>query len=150
MPRKIWDYALSHHRPKDYDRCFSITVGGKEHRLCSRCLGWYSSFAIFWSVLPFGINFFPDHGLLVLYLFPIPAVADWSLHRFKIYGGTNLTRFGTGFLLGFTFASLLYILLKNPLDPNFWVVTITYTIVITAVFHCTGMSRKSSSGALMG
>jgi uncharacterized membrane protein len=146
MPRKIWGYALSHHQPKDYDRCFSITVSGKEHRLCSRCLGWYSSFTIFWSVLPFGIDFLLDHGLLILYLFPIPAVADWSLHRFKIHEGTNLTRFGTGFLLGFTFANLLHILLKNPLDPNFWVVTIAYTTIVTAVFHYTNMSPGRSSG----
>ena len=144
MPRKIWNYALSHHQPRDYGRCFSITVGGKERHLCSRCLGWYSSFAIFWIVLPFGVNFFLDHGLLVLYLFPMPAVVDWGLHRFGIYEGTNLTRVFTGFLLGFTFADLSYVLLKNPLDPNFWAVTITCTTIVAAIFRYTAGAKGKS------
>lgn len=137
MSQKILDYILSHHEPKDYGRCFSITISRKKYHFCSRCVGWYSSFLIFWFTLFLGINFLPNYEFVVLYLFPIPAIVDWSLHKFEIYDGTNFSRILTGFLIGFTFANLLYIFFRNPFDCHFWAVTICYAMIVMAVLNST-------------
>ena len=114
-------YVLSHHLPKDYNRCLAIKFHDKTVRICSRCFGWYTSFVIFWIMLFIEFDFFLSYETIILYLFPLPAIADWSLHRFGIYDGTNLSRVITGFMIGLTFASLLYVFVKNPLDMNFWI-----------------------------
>jgi len=137
MFKEIQKYLLSHHEPKDYNRCLLIKFGGKEYYICSRCSGWYSSFILFWIFLLIGIDFILSYKIIILYLFPIPALIDWSLHRFRICNGNNLSRILTGFLIGLTFATLLYTFIKNPFDINFWIVSIIYTFIVVIIFKIT-------------
>lgn len=132
-----WKYLLSHHLPKEYNRCIILKFHNKKIRICSRCSGWYISFLLFWVLFFSGLNFFLNYKIIILYLFPIPAIIDWSLHRFKIYQGINLLRIITGFLIGLTFALLWYSFIINPLDVNFWIVSISYTIIAMIIFKIT-------------
>jgi len=84
-----------------------------------------------------GIDFILSYKTIILYLFPIPAIIDWGLHRFKIYDGSNLSRIFTGFLIGLTFATLLYTFIKNAFDINFWIVSIIYTVIVAIIFKIT-------------
>lgn len=137
MLKEIRNYILSHHEPKDYNRCFFITLHEKRTYICSRCAGWYTSFLLFWILSFLRVEFFLNYSFIILYFFPMPAIIDWSLHRFKIYEGTNLTRIFSGFLIGLTFATLLYTFLKNPFNMDFWLVSITYSMITFFVFKFT-------------
>ena len=136
LAKKYRKYILSHHLPKDYKRCINFKINNKIYFICSRCFGLYLGFLTFLILLSifqntlYNINF-------VLYLFPLPAVIDWSLHRFSVYQGTNSSRVATGFLLGIAYAGLFHIFIKNPLDLNFWVVVIGYLIVGILIFKLT-------------
>ena len=137
MFEEIRKCLLSHHEPKDYNRCFLIKFGDKKYYICSRCSGWYISFILFWIILLIGIDFILSYKTIILYLFPIPAIVDWSLHRFRIYDGNNFSRILTGFLIGLTFATLLYTFIKNPFDTDFWIVSIIYTVIVAIIFKNT-------------
>ncbi len=132
-----WKYLLSHHLPKEYNRCFLIKFRNRKIRICSRCSGWYISFLLFWFLLLMGSDFLLNYKNIILYLFPIPAIIDWSLHRFKIHEGNNFSRIITGFLIGLTFATLLYSFIINPLDINFWIVSILYASMSILIFKIT-------------
>ena len=134
MSGEIRDYLLSHHKSKDYDRCFLFRFRGKKVFICSRCCGWYSSFLLFWVLLFLGVKIFLVNNLFALYFLPMPAIIDWGIHRFRIYHGTNLSRLFTGFLLGFAFANLAYIFLQNPFNINFWEVAISYLIIVAIIY----------------
>lgn len=137
MLKDILSYILSHHEPKDYNRCLSLTVAGNKYNICSRCAGWYSSFLFFWILLAIDIDFLLNYNIVIIFLFPIPAIFDWSLHKFKIYKGTNASRFITGLFLGLAFATILYIFFRNPFDPLIWIVSLLYTTIIAIIFHFT-------------
>jgi len=136
MTKKIRKYLLSHHLPKDYDRCFLIKIKNKNYRICARCSGWYLSFLMFWILLLFNVNFLLNYKFIILYFFPIPAILDWILHQFRIFKGTNVLRFLTGILIGLTFAMLLYTFIKNPFDIHFWFVSIIYVTLVSIVLKC--------------
>jgi len=138
-----WKYLLSHHLPKDYDRCLQVNFNDRKVRICSRCLGWYTSFLLFWVLLFLDLTFLLSYEMVVLYFFPAPAMIDWALHRFSLYNGSNLSRVSTGFLLGFTFAMLSYIFITNPLSVNFWVVSVLYTSIGVVIFKITSCSLSS-------
>ena len=137
MFEEIRKYLLSHHEPKDYNRCFLIKIGDKEYYICSRCSGWYISFILFWIILFMGIDLILNYKTIILYLFPIPAIVDWSLHRFNVCDGNNFFRILTGFLIGLTFATLLYTFIKNPFDIDFWTVSIIYITIVAIIFKQT-------------
>jgi len=132
-----WKYLLSHHLPKDYDRCLQINVNDRKVRICSRCLGWYISFFLFWVLLFLDLNFLLNYKMIILYFFPAPAMIDWSLHRFGFYSGNNLSRVSTGFLLGLTFAMMTYLFIKNPLRVHFWIVSVLYISIGVVIFKVT-------------
>jgi uncharacterized membrane protein len=136
-------YILSHHLPKDYKRCLKFRINKKAYFICSRCFGLYLGFFIF--LVLFYIFQIPSFTF-ILYLFPIPALVDWSMYRFNIYQGTNSSRIITGFLLGITYAGLLHTFIKNPLDFNFWFVVSIYLIIGTLIFKLTNKAggRRSA------
>jgi len=137
MSRDIYKYLLSHHLPKDYDRCFLIKIRGESYRICARCSGWYLSFLIFWLLLLFDVDFLLNYKIIVLYFFPVPAILDWSLHKLTRFKGTNILRFITGILIGLTFAMLLHSFIINPFDINFWSVSVIYVLIVVAVYKHT-------------
>lgn len=74
----------------------------------------------------------------------MPAIIDWSLHRLRIYEGTNILRVVTGLLIGLTFATLLYTFLETPFDINFWSVSMIYILTVSIIFNFS----KRPKGAL--
>jgi len=136
LAKKCRKYILSHHLPKDYKRCIKFEVNNKVYLICSRCLGLYLGFIIFLPLFFMFQNFLYNINF-ILYLLPLPAIIDWSIHRFGIYQGTNSSRIATGFFLGVAYAGLLFTFIKNPLDSNFWIVIISYLIIGATIFKLT-------------
>lgn len=124
-------YILSHHLPKDYYRCIKLRARGKTYLICSRCFGLYVGFFTFLIFIFF--SEFVSYRI-ILYLFPIPAFLDWSLHKFRIYKGNNVSRIMSGILLGIAYAGLFHTFIRNPFDFDFFVVIITYLIAGILVF----------------
>ena len=116
--------------PKDYDRCVKAKVNKKTYYVCARCLGLYIGLITF--LIVFFSNVFFDYISIVLaaYIFPIPAFLDWSLHKFKKSQGTNVSRIITGFMVGITYAALIYLFVRNPFDYNFWIVIVAYAALL--------------------
>lgn len=139
--RDLRGYLLSHHFPKDYHRCLSFSLFGKKHFICTRCLGWYIAFFLFWPLSVSGLLNLIKYNPLFLYLLPLPALADWTLHRFGIYEGTNYSRFFTGTLLGLSFGMLLNSFISNIFDPNFWIISICYTFYVAIIMKRTNPNR---------
>lgn len=121
---------LSHHYPEEYNRCIKITFRKKEHYLCARCFGYFSSFFIFF----FFSFLFNQHILsfdwIILYLLPSFAVIDWALSLFKMFNGTNTIRYLTGFLLGITGSRLIFLFLSNPFNPKIYFSIVPYFTII--------------------
>jgi len=121
---------LSHHYPEEYNRCIKITFRKKEHYLCARCFGYFSSFFLF-----FVASFFLDSLLvqidwILLYILPSFAIADWIIAKYHINTGTNLTRYITGLLLGITGSRLIFLFLNNPLNHKIYYTIIPYFLLI--------------------
>ena len=136
LTKKYKKYILSHHLPKDYRRCIKFKNNNKVYFICSRCFGLYFGFFIF-LILFFVFQDILYNTNFVLYLFPLPAIIDWSIHRFSVYQGTNSLRVATGFLLGIAYAGLFHIFIKNPLNLNFWIVVIGYLVIGILIFKLT-------------
>ncbi|MBT5021808.1 DUF2085 domain-containing protein [Candidatus Woesearchaeota archaeon] len=121
---------LSHHYPEEYNRCIKVNFRKKDYYFCARCLGYFSSFFLF-----FLASFFLNLSLVkidwvLLYILPSFAVVDWMLANFHINNGTNLTRYITGLLLGITGSRLIFLFLNNPLNNKIYYTIIPYFLMI--------------------
>lgn len=102
----MWQYSLfgevCHQNP---DRSFFI--GDYPMAVCSRCFGFYSSFAAAWVVVPVMGTFIQKsaafYGKLLAIVLGIIA-ADIVLNSLSFWINTNLSRFFTGLLLGLSVA----------------------------------------------
>lgn len=108
-------YLLSHHRPHEWDRCHQPTMFGRQVRICARCSGIYPGLILgllagFWGLLPTAY-------LLILAIFPAPALVDWSLTTFTERRGSNFLRTATGGLLGVAYGLGLVLLSMGRLLP---------------------------------
>lgn len=90
-------YLLSHHRPSEYHRCYSPSIGGRRLHICARCLGVYPGIAAGVLTALFLLN---DVPLALVALLPLPALCDWALTTFRPARGYNVVRTATGALLG--------------------------------------------------
>jgi len=128
---------LAHHLPKDYDRCIKI---GKSH-FCTRCIGLYVGLFTF-LILFFNNLFFTNSQILyMVYLLPILPGIDWSIHKFNIYQGTNLTRIVTGYIMGIAYAGIIYSLYKNIFNYTIWVTIFIYVTIIILVIKFTEQKK---------
>lgn len=81
----------------------SFHAEGEKLAVCSRCFGVYVGIAAGFVAYPFwrSIDNIDPMPKLWLFLGCVPAVIDWSLTVFGVWGNTHLSRFLTGGLLGF-------------------------------------------------
>lgn len=121
-------YLLSHHQPHEWDRCHQATIFGQEVRLCARCSGIYPGLIA--GTVAGVAGLLPSMPLLIIALFPAPALLDWSLTTFTERRGNNLVRTTTGALLGYAYGLGLYLLSSGRLLP---VLTVGLLYGLTAV-----------------
>jgi len=105
-------FLLSHHVPPEHDRCYAPVVLGRRVYLCARCSGVYPGI-VAGVVVPTVGPGVPWTALLVA-LFPLPALLDWTLTAFTDRRGTNGVRTLTGVLLGFGYGLGLTALVSGP------------------------------------
>ncbi|MCS6874717.1 MAG: DUF2085 domain-containing protein [Pyrinomonadaceae bacterium] len=85
----------------------SFTFHGHKLAVCSRCFGFYFSFLVGLFIYPLFFRRFDDAEPIPpfwLIIALIPIGLDWSLGVLGFWENTHLSRFTTGFILGFTCA----------------------------------------------
>lgn len=115
--RKTRRYLLSHHEPADWDRCHQPMVFGRQLRICARCSGIYPGIIV--GLLAGVLGKVPLSPVLILALFPLPALVDWSLSTFANRTGNNLVRTATGALLGSAYGLGLALISVGRILPVF-------------------------------
>lgn len=111
---ETFKYALSHHEPAEYCKCFHWKLLGNDLYVCSRCLGIYLGII---SCLVLGIStlFSPLFLIVILAVFPSLALVDWALYAFKGFKSHNLVRLTSGLLLGVAYFSGILMILSNKM-----------------------------------
>jgi len=94
-------YLLSHHEPHDHYRTYLVEIVGRRARLCARCTGVYPGIAAGLLAGLLGGGSFAS--LLLVALFPLPALLEWTATRFTPRRGYNAVRTATGLLLGYAY-----------------------------------------------
>lgn len=94
-------YVLSHHRREEWDRCYALTVHGRQYHLCARCSGVYPGIMLGLVVYLGGI--LSSWQWLLVLVFPVPALVDWWLSSMGVFASWNPLRTVTGGLLGVAF-----------------------------------------------
>lgn len=123
-------YALlAHHEPDKFYKTFEVSFFYKKIRLCARCTGIYSG--IIFTILYFLLSLHISHSiaLIIIYVFPIPAILDWGIEKYNLWKGNNTTRLVSGFLLGICYVFLWTKFIRNPFDIEVWVIAIVYVII---------------------
>ena len=112
-----WEFLLSHHVPTRYGRTLRLAVGRRTIRLCARCTGQTVGALTF---LLLCLTSVPLRSSLLLptvqVLFdsaPLLAAFDWLTQSLGERESTNSLRVLSGFLLGMSFADVLYLLLAG-------------------------------------
>ncbi|WP_123537087.1 DUF2085 domain-containing protein [Halosimplex salinum] len=91
-------YLLSHHEPREYYRCHTVTVSDRTVRLCARCSGIYPGIL---GGLAFVLtDTAPAAWPWLVVCGPAPALVDWAATTFTDRRGSNAVRTGSGVLLG--------------------------------------------------
>lgn len=106
---------LSHHPPCQYDRTIKIL----NFRICSRCTGLLLGIAVSITIgLSYKIldtSFNTNQLILILVLFPIPAVINFTLHQIGFSKNRNIYRIITGVPLGIPLGISFVHLLKGSI-----------------------------------
>ena len=87
----------------------SFHLGAEQFGVCSRCFGVYFGIFLGFAVYPLwrGIDEVEPLARFWLFLSLIPIAVDWSLTMFGIWENTQLSRFITGLILGFSCATFI-------------------------------------------
>ena len=134
-------YALSHHTPQNHHRCYR--VGGDDGvRLCARCTGIYLA-------LPLGIataasGLLGGYHFLVVAVFPLFALLDWSYTAFTDSEGSNPARTASGAFLGFAYGIGLVRMAASFPDVQVLLVGCGYAVaagLLLAAHRQTGNAR---------
>jgi len=112
------NYLLSHHLPKNYNRCLTI----KGIKICSRCFGFY--IGILSSVLVY--SFIVNDQIFVLTA--VPGIIEWTIYRLKKNSIKPKFIAINGFLMGLTYSYFLF---------NFLKLNITLLMTIFLVLYLT-------------
>ncbi len=116
-------YLLSHHLPKNYNRCLTI----KGTKICSRCFGFYIGILV--SVLAYG--FIVNQPILLFTA--IPGLIEWALYKIKKISVNSKFIAINGFLMGLTYSYFLFNFLNLQLTPLIITASISYLIIFLIV-----------------
>lgn len=95
-------YVLSHHERDEWDRCYAPAIGGRRVRVCARCTGIYPGILGGVGAFVFAPPSF--WAVWIPFVFPFPALVDWTISAATARRGRNAVRTLTGFLLGYGYA----------------------------------------------
>jgi uncharacterized membrane protein len=99
--REALPYLLSHHEPNEYHKCYRLSIGGRQLRLCARCSGLYPGLIAGIAVallVPTARWILP--AIVVL---PAPAIGHWVWTHTTEQAGHNGVRTLTGLLVGLAY-----------------------------------------------
>ena len=116
-------YLLSHHLPKDNNRCLTAATT----KICARCAGIYISIII--SIL------FTEQILSqpILVLFAIPGLVEWTAHRWKGISLNAEILFVNGFLMGVAYSYFLFNILRNQITIEMISIVAIYFGIFTLI-----------------
>jgi uncharacterized membrane protein len=116
-------WPLSHHRPRQAERCLLLPLGGgRRLALCARCLGLYPTLLGALALqAAAGSGARGTHDWWLTLPGCVPALLDWGLSWLGRHRGTNLVRVGSGILLGLALGRGLWLYLRDPRSEVFWV-----------------------------
>jgi uncharacterized membrane protein len=122
-------FLLAHHYPEEYDRCYRV---GRVH-VCARCAGLYPALFATLGLALRGQLATVRAEWAVLYLLPLPALFSWARRRLTGAPGSNPVATLTGVLLGIALGRGLFLYLRDPRAPAFWVQLAGLAAVVVAV-----------------
>ncbi|MBI5482596.1 MAG: DUF2085 domain-containing protein [Deltaproteobacteria bacterium] len=125
----VVDFLLAHHRPDEYDRCYSL---GGVH-LCARCAGLYPALALLLALQLQGVVGAIRAEWAVLYLLPMPAIFSWARRRLTGAAGSNPVSTVTGALLGVALGRGIFLYLRDHGSVAFWVQAVALVVVVLTV-----------------
>lgn len=129
-----WLLFISHHFPKDYDRCFIIHLGKMKLPVCSRCIALYPTMLAL-LILQFTLLKIPQSlDPLFIFIFPLPAFVEWGLRKANAIKSSNVARVITGILFGAGLSRGFYYYLRNPLHPLAWAQGLYFLICFSLIY----------------
>jgi len=117
--RKTSNYILSHHEPNEYYKCYNLNIKNKNIYFCSRCVGIYIGIIV--GLILNNINLInKENYYLIIILFPIFALIDWSIDAFTEYDNNKFLSSISGIFLGIAY--ILGVLLFIETFPNYFLI----------------------------
>ena len=93
--------ALAHHYKDRLNRTFKLRLFGWEQHFCTRCTAQWASVGVFApALLLSGVKVGLLAWVSVLFLLPLPALADWITQSWGFRESTTAIRLVTGSALG--------------------------------------------------
>ncbi|MBP6871338.1 MAG: DUF2085 domain-containing protein [Bacteroidales bacterium] len=130
MKRRVnWGMVLSHHPPCQYNRTFTLC----RVRFCVRCTGILAGillWAIVFSVkdLPFYLTFITG------FLFPLPAILNFTLNELGKRKNSNSKRTITGILMGLAIGMAIGFFITNRFWPGIaiiaWIILLEFAVAL--------------------
>ncbi|VVB89644.1 Uncharacterised protein [uncultured archaeon] len=126
---------IAHHEPDQFYKTIQFRIFKKSVRLCTRCTGIYLGIIATIILFLFTINIPHIFQLVIIFVFPIPAMLDWGLDKYNLRKGSNTTRFVSGFMLGICYIFLWARFIRNPLDVVVWSVAVVYSAIAGVILY---------------
>lgn len=91
-----WHMLVAHHAACDFDHTYRIC----RLRICTRCFGILLGMIIGYSLIGVIPSFAYKNLIWFSFLFPLPAVADFTTHEIGLWQSNNGYRLVSGLFLG--------------------------------------------------
>lgn len=104
--------GICHRMPSRSFWIFEVPLG-----LCSRCTGLYLSAFLTMIFLPFTKLKHKNRFLTYSFVGLLPLIIDGILEHFAVYSGSNILRFSTGIIFGFSVVAI-FIHYKNQFQKK--------------------------------
>ncbi|WP_164999248.1 DUF2085 domain-containing protein [Methanohalophilus profundi] len=127
-------YILSHHQPHEYYKCYHCSFFGRHVFFCSRCLGIYMGILLGFILFPFNL-FTQKEYYLIISIFPMFTLIDWSISAFKLHKSHNFIRTFFGILLGIAYILALIIFFQTFLNFKLILIGTIYAILSIFLIH---------------
>jgi uncharacterized membrane protein len=127
-------YILSHHQPHEYYKCYHCSFFGRNVFFCSRCLGIYIGIILGFILLPLNL-FTQKEYYLIISIFPMFTLIDWSISAFKLHKSHNLIRTFIGILLGIAYILALKGFFQTFPNYKLILIGIIYTILSICLLY---------------
>jgi uncharacterized membrane protein len=111
--KKTAPYLLSHHSEENRDRCYKVSIIGREIHLCSRCTGIYIGILLAFS----SFTVLNGFSVSTVFLLAFPTILEKYMTDILGYNSRNFLRTLNGILIGFAYVWGVKLFAQNPFDP---------------------------------